>query len=309
MLQFAVNGLFLFVGLLLGIMCSMNNEGVKMSSDLELQSSSGVNVQKMSNAMEILRSQCATDQTRILNVLEPSIQMYQNPNSHLFSISYWPVQTNCLVKGNFGGVFMDMSFYDGNKYVCLDNFPILDPASKSPECLIYSFGLNTETSFEEEFAEMGCEVHGYDHTIKANQIRTQVTENFVSWHLGMGIVTDLQKNIIRLKDALAKNGHTGRTIHYLKIDIEGEEKNSIPDWIESGALDNVEQIGMEVHLQQKHKWLDALYISHYQSLYKIGFRLISWDPNVYKGIVNKKSIYMELVFKKNNTGICSGFIA
>lgn len=39
-------------------------------------------------------------------------------------------------------------------------------------------------------------------------------------------------------------------IDYLKIDIDWEEWNVIPDLIESGILERVRQMGMEIHLSQ-----------------------------------------------------------
>lgn len=40
----------------------------------------------------------------------------------------------------------------------------------------------------------------------------------------------------------------GATIDYLKFDIEGGEWNVIPELIESGILDKVRQLGIEIHL-------------------------------------------------------------
>ena len=39
--------------------------------------------------------------------------------------------------------------YDGHKYVCLDDF------EENKSCLVYSFGLNHETSFEEAMINRG----------------------------------------------------------------------------------------------------------------------------------------------------------
>ena len=39
----------------------------------------------------------------------------------------------------------------------------------------------------------------------------------------------------------------GKNISYLKVDIEGIENSAIPQWIKSGVLDSVSQIGIELH--------------------------------------------------------------
>ena len=41
--------------------------------------------------------------------------------------------------------------YDGHKYVCLDDF------ENDQDCLIYSFGINKETSFERDMIKIGNE--------------------------------------------------------------------------------------------------------------------------------------------------------
>ena len=47
------------------------------------------------------------------------------------------------------------SAFDGHKFVCADDF-IYD--INNERCLVYSFGLSDDTSFEEAMAEAGCEV-------------------------------------------------------------------------------------------------------------------------------------------------------
>ena len=59
-----------------------------------------------------------------------------------------------------------------------------------------------------------------------------------------------------------------------QIDIEGGEFSSggFSDWISTGALDNVNQIALELHVMQS----DFLpLVELLQQLYRLGFRLIS----------------------------------
>ena len=50
-----------------------------------------------------------------------------------------------------------------------------------------------------------------------------------------------------LAKAMESNGHTDTSISYLKVDVESSEINSIPEWLQTGALNNVQQIGIEMH--------------------------------------------------------------
>jgi hypothetical protein len=47
---------------------------------------------------------------------------------------------------------------------------------------------------------------------------------------------------LTLRDAVKLMNDSGRTISYLKVDIEGFEIKAIPEWIGSGILDQVGQV-------------------------------------------------------------------
>lgn len=68
-----------------------------------------------------------------------------------------------LVGKYFGGVWLGgYGCLDGHKFVCLDN--LYEDVLKN-ECLIYSFGINNEWSFEENMISMGCTIRSFDPTI------------------------------------------------------------------------------------------------------------------------------------------------
>ena len=52
-----------------------------------------------------------------------------------------------------GSWYMDCGFYDGRKYVCLDE---LLPLAAAGECLVYSFGVGKDATFENAMADLGC---------------------------------------------------------------------------------------------------------------------------------------------------------
>ncbi len=63
----------------------------------------------------------------------------------------------------------------------------------------------------------------------------------------------------------------------------------------SGALDNVLQIGIEFHEARKHlrKYFDIV-----QRLYRHGFVVVAWEPNLVASRKGGPSDYFEVVFRK-----------
>ena len=96
-------------------------------------------------------------------------------------------------------------------------------------------------------------------------------------------------HIETLKEMIEKNGDLGKEITYLKVDIESAEIKAIPEWIQSGILQNVRQIGVELHTGKiffdkpnRAKVAKGL-LKAISQLYDMGFRHISYDPNTCVG--------------------------
>ena len=67
----------------------------------------------------------------------------------------WTNQTSCKLSHDFGGkMLQNPSGFDGQKAVCLD----LEVAPKAGHCIVYSFGINYEWSFDEAMESYGCQV-------------------------------------------------------------------------------------------------------------------------------------------------------
>jgi hypothetical protein len=104
-----------------------------------------------------------------------------------------------------------------------------------------------------------------------------------------------------LKALLEANHHQDSRVFYLKVDIEGSELTALPQWMESGALEHVEQLAMELHLppvheEQRFPWLLGLL----QQLYKAGFRLVSHEVNMtVKNISLGYHNYLEVVLMRD----------
>ena len=93
---------------------------------------------------------------------------------------------------------------DGDKFVCLDSM------LAGADCLIYSFGLAADWTFEDQMDQFGCSVFAYDHTITAPARRGK---NIKYFKTGLGIGPSLKT----LKEILEENEHQHTAIQYLKV--------------------------------------------------------------------------------------------
>ncbi|XP_042235070.1 uncharacterized protein LOC121874646 isoform X2 [Homarus americanus] len=143
-----------------------------------------------------------------------------------------------------------------SKFVCLDQpFGI-----RRDNCTVISFGINYEWEFEDDMDNYGC-------------------------------VVDRYENILRSLDLL------NTRIDYLKLDVELSELEFLQDVLRNSPrlLQNIGQIGMEVHHGYKGEGLDEkpprvgslsptstfpLFWSYFQELRCHGFKLIHARPNV-----------------------------
>ena len=94
-------------------------------------------------------------------------------------------------------------------------------------------------------------------------------------------------------------------ISYLKLDIEAHELKGIPIWLKKGSLNNVQQIGMEVHLEPPTQNITLEFLQTFKDLQLKGhFRIFNWEANNCWKNVNKKSKYFglsEIALKKVDT--------
>ena len=131
---------------------------------------------------------------------------------------------------------------DGDKFVCMDNIVTGKP------CLIYSFGISNDWTFEDFMDYQGCEIHAHDPTVDFPPRRG---DNIHFYKKGLSEKKD--ETTDTLANILAENGHTESVVEYLKIDIEEHELAAFPDWLATGALKNVNQVALELHLTSLHE--------------------------------------------------------
>ena len=82
-----------------------------------------------------------------------------------------PLQTHCTFSKLIGGEWLSgCAFFDGDKFVCMDKM-YDDMMSGDGKCLVYSFGIADDWTFEDTMAGLGCRVRAFDPTIDSPEKR------------------------------------------------------------------------------------------------------------------------------------------
>jgi len=179
---------------------------------------------------------------------------------------------------------------DGGKWVCG-----ADRVAKQDKCVIYSFGINGESSFESALLKRapGCEAWGYDFSVKgwgpeiSEDPELRHRAHFEPWALGG---TDRHEEHDNPKwwtlDSLMElNGHT--FIDVLKIDIEGGEFDTLTAFIAAHAEGGlpIGQLQLEIHAQNDRGRF-GYFVKWWETLEGAGLRPFWMEPNlVYVNIV------------------------
>jgi hypothetical protein len=267
-----------------------------MNEQKQIEVGEKESLNKWANNLPIFKTQDSNILDTINNMFfqrkkDPFISKYLEIDDFQHIIAM-PLQSMCNVGKWFSLTkwFWRCGATDGERYVCMDN---LYTDIYHGSCLIYSFGVGVDYGFEEEMGRLGCKVHAYDPTHEMPKL------NNVKFHkIGLGYFTgemqlfnnynDSWTNtlpVTTLKDAISNNGDLKKPITILKVDIESAEIKAMPEWIESGVLENIGQIAIEIHTGSKFfdqkEMIHAVktLISSLSSLQKIGFRLVSYSPN------------------------------
>ena len=156
--------------------------------------------------------------------------------------------TSCLLANDFGGS-MAWFVLDGQKAVCLDT----QVRPMPNKCLVYSFGVNNEWSFEDMMETYGCDVYAFDPSMNKSDHDRSPKIHFFRYGLGSEDLVRQPKgwHLMALSDLyrkMEKRHGRGRVIDYLKIDIESDEWIALPQILQSGMMDRVRQLGVEIHL-------------------------------------------------------------
>ena len=256
-------------------------------------------INKQENYQNFKKKLCELDKLRLtdLEKFDFSKQTNEQIENALHAFVMDPTDTACKEKHRFGGGYLSYCHYvDGGKFVCMDEL-IYDIANN--ECVIFSFGIASDWTFEDMMDELGCTIYAFDPSVN---FPTKRGRNITFEKLGVAAKSDTANLLDTLGNILKKYHHENRKISYLKMDIEGSELAGLPSWLSEGALKNVQQIAAEVHLTGTESTI--AFLKTMQRLYFEGdYRLISYEPNGCNFNMNKsqKFYYLfEIVLKKVN---------
>ena len=206
-----------------------------------------------------------------------------------------PLQNPCKILKRIGGTWYGgCGFSDGEKLLCMES---LYRAIHNGTCLVYSFGLADDWDFEILMAELGCTVHAYDPSSMVERPSNSYHPKIHFHQLGLGQVygekslnTEEGEEFIivnTLDEIIKANGDYGKPISYLKIDIEGSEIPCIKQWLKSGVMKFVDQLGIEMHTMSKyidktaHKMIYRRFITFLKELDRLyDLKLVAYNPNL-----------------------------
>ncbi|XP_066986976.1 uncharacterized protein [Macrobrachium rosenbergii] len=196
--------------------------------------------------------------------------------SEYFSYIHTP-QAHCRKLVRFGGtptckVTGDDYHMDGNKLICLDpEFEL--PGGKDPaNCLVFSYGIYTDTSFDETIAALPCEIHMFDvfNFTPSRVLRYYPHSHFHQIGISTGHMAKFytRSNVTVKLDTLinqvVKNNLIGRPMHILKIAIEIHAAGLLPSSTNMTSSEKLQ------YAQQRYDTL-RLIENH-------GFRMVAyWD--------------------------------
>ena len=215
------------------------------------------------------------DKSRLTNLENFNFLKYTSEQivNALHAFNMDPTDTACKEKHRLGGGYLSYCRYvDGGKVVCMDE---LIHDIENSECVIFSFGIANDMTFEDMMDGLGCTFYAFDPSVNFPSKRGR---NITFEKLGVAAKKNEANLLDTLGNILKKYHHENRKISYLKMDIEGSELTGLPSWLSEGALKNVQQIAAEVHLTGTESTI--AFFKTMQRLYFEGdYRLISYEPN------------------------------
>ncbi|XP_078494729.1 putative methyltransferase-like protein 24 [Ciona intestinalis] len=228
----------------------------------------------------------------------------------------YDMQYKCTKSKYLGGK-PDM-FMDGAYDLCIE--PQFWEKANNPDykCLMYSFGVGWDFSFDDEMAKLGCEVHSFDPAMTYQD--GMVRESGVTFHK-IGISDkDLEADsngwkMRTLKTLLKELGHNGRYLDYLKVDTDapqgGFEDTLMQELLNTGLHQCVRQFAQEIHLMgplKEDPKLERLRLI-YDQLHQLndqGWRLYNTTDNIRYMLKNNpqaSQLYNKGQIMENKIGI------
>ncbi|XP_037800376.1 uncharacterized protein LOC119595291 [Penaeus monodon] len=190
-----------------------------------------------------------------------------------------------------------------NQRVCLE--PDVFPTAY---CLVYSFGIGHDFTFEVAMSKFGCDVYAFDSDRFHAHYPTYIGDRLTFYKARIG-TTFMRQTVFRsdvpgdrgfmveywpLSALLRRLGHRSHHLFYLKLDIEGDEWEVLEKSLfKTRILERVQQLALEIHFEDlrangtrssSQELIRSIerYLRVADGLRARGFRLAQWEPN-FKG--------------------------
>jgi hypothetical protein len=195
--------------------------------------------------------------------------------NQLLQYVMWTNRSSCQLIHDFGGIIIQNwppVGIDGQKAICID----ARVAPDKKNCLVYSFGINNEWSFDEQMEKYGCQVFAFDPSMMRGHHDHSPAIHFYDWGLSDRDEVTVDKTwTLRSLSSIYNNltaRHGEKIIDYLKIDVEFAEWIALPQMIKSGMLSKVRQLGLEIHLNESETIdKNREYVKILRTIEKMGF--------------------------------------
>lgn len=169
--------------------------------------------------------------------------------------------TLCRAALTLGGALDNKHSMDKDKVICLKPGPGL-----RQNCIVYSFGINDEWSFDESMEKYGCRVYSFDPGMMMEDHNHSKKIRFYS--LG---ISDVNENKMHTKSKIVWKmrtfdyfldllGHRNETIDVLKMDIKGSEWEVLQHLLDNEYLNRIRHLCVETHLNLDTRWASKLQI-------------------------------------------------
>ncbi|KIK61067.1 hypothetical protein GYMLUDRAFT_85072 [Collybiopsis luxurians FD-317 M1] len=229
---------------------------------------------------EIFYRKALQDRQALLKRFGPTPEDVENFPDHDKPYTIWnffPAAFNCPYEVRHLGTLAD-----GGKWVCG-----LSKLEREPDCIIYSFGISGDSTFEAELLQdtNHCKIWGYDFSV------TDFTDdipNSEKWRTNFqpyGLAgkdspgTTNSPPMFSLQSLMNLNGHDH--IDLLKIDIEGWEFETLEElikpYLSSGKPLPFAQLQLEIHVWDMPF---AKFLKWWEMLEAAGLRPFWTEPNL-----------------------------
>ncbi|XP_055357236.1 uncharacterized protein LOC129602254 isoform X2 [Paramacrobiotus metropolitanus] len=162
-----------------------------------------------------------------------------------------PQSDTCRRRQRIGGTWEEFGFIDGQWTVCLDP---LEKSMASGSCLVYSFGVGKDWSFDDAMHALGCRVYSFDPSIKTASYQRNRHHYFYDWGLVTGGARHPRWMLLSYDDIRRRLNHDDQRVTVLKMDVEGAEWMFLNATNISHRLAEVDQLVLEIHTPRYADW-------------------------------------------------------